>query len=111
MVKAVRRFEAHFRLVRGAIRGDSPVEDAYAQVPGALPGPTQYGRTALAEGFAEAFALHRTDPESLRRIAPQVWGWFERGEHVQRRVVEGLTTLRKRVEDSDASADAPQPGS
>jgi hypothetical protein len=60
-----------------------PMEQRYAALPQALAGPTPYGRTALTESFAESFALHHVDPDSLRRIAPQVHDWFAAGEHMR----------------------------
>ncbi|MEZ4239760.1 MAG: hypothetical protein R3F59_27105 [Myxococcota bacterium] len=39
--------------------------------------PTRYGETSPEEGFAEAFALHRCDPEALARAAPRSYAWFE----------------------------------
>lgn len=66
---------------RRGLTGD--ILQVYAQVPGALEGPTDYGATSPAEGFAEAFAMFHTDPEALQRCLPEVHAWFERGEHLQ----------------------------
>ena len=63
--------------------GLGSAERRYAQLPGALEGPTQYGRTDARESFAEAFALYHIDPESLRRIAPQAHAWFTAAGHLQ----------------------------
>jgi hypothetical protein len=60
----------------------SPMEDAYGELPGARRGPTPYGSTSVAEGFAEAFSLYHLDPESIRRISPQVHDWFAAGHHL-----------------------------
>ena len=59
------------------------VHAAYAQVPGAGAGPTEYGATHIVESFAEAFALFHVDPESLRAVAPEVWKWFTDGGHLR----------------------------
>lgn len=60
--------------------GNLPAADsvlrAYDEVRGALRGPTPYGATALAESFAEAFALFHADPAALSRVAPRVHEWF-----------------------------------
>lgn len=60
-----------------------PVLKAYGKVRGKKKGPTRYGRTSLAESFAEAFALHKLDPSALRRWSPAVAEWFEEGGHVR----------------------------
>jgi hypothetical protein len=60
----------------------SPMEAAYGELPGARRGPTPYGSTSVAEGFAEAFSLYHLDPESIRRISPQVHDWFAAGHHL-----------------------------
>jgi len=62
--------------------GPSPIETAYLRLPNARRGPTPYGSTAPAEGFAEAFALYHLDPESLSRFSPEVHDWFARGAHI-----------------------------
>jgi hypothetical protein len=64
---------------RGAL---SPVEAAYAAVAGAANGPTRYGRRSPTEGFAEAFALYKVDPDALRRALPEVHAWFVAGGHL-----------------------------
>ncbi len=61
----------------------TPMEQLYAQLPRALDGPTPYGRTDVSESFAESFALFHVDPDSLRRIAPEVHAWFASGEHLK----------------------------
>ncbi len=60
-----------------------PVLAAYARARGSKSGPTRYGRTTLAESFAESFALHKLDPRALRRWSPQVADWFESGGHIE----------------------------
>ena len=68
------------RAARMARRGR--VLSAYADVKGNRSGPTRYGRTTLAESFAEAFSLHKLDPAGLKRWHPDVAAWFERGGHL-----------------------------
>lgn len=68
------------RAARIARRG--PVLDAYARVKGNRSGPTRYGRTTLAESFAEAFALHKLDPAGLKRWDGDVADWFARDRHL-----------------------------
>jgi hypothetical protein len=61
----------------------TPMEQLYGQLPRALDGPTPYGRTDVSESFAESFALFHVDPDSLRRVAPEVHAWFASGEHLK----------------------------
>lgn len=91
-----------FKQRKRAIEGPSPMEEAFAELPGALPGPTEYGRTSRAEAFAEAFALHRLDPASLRRISPAAADWFEAEGHLDAAHYPGLT---RTVTDSRTAAD------
>ncbi len=58
------------------------VLDAYAAVPGAVPGPTGYAATHVKESFAEAFRLWHLDPDALRALSPGVADWFARGGHL-----------------------------
>ncbi len=58
------------------------VLDAYAAVPGAVPGPTGYAATNLEESFAEAFRLWHLDPDALRALTPKVADWFAKGGHL-----------------------------
>ena len=44
---------------------------------------TRYAMQSLDERFAEAFALSRTDPAAVQRIAPKVLKFFERFEHLK----------------------------
>jgi hypothetical protein len=74
--------DMHVELDKVAKR-QPPMEQRYAALPNALAGPTPYGRTAPTESFAESFALYHVDPESLRRIAPEVHAWFAAGEHAR----------------------------
>lgn len=58
-----------------------PVIQEYARLrPGRLT-PTTWS-TDVFESFAEAFALHHTDPNALRRAAPEVHAWLEAGGHL-----------------------------
>lgn len=45
--------------------------------------PTMYGQTSAEEAFAECFALFHVDPQALKRTAPKVFDWFDRGEHIR----------------------------
>ena len=45
----------------------NPVLAAYADIPGAVDGPTKYGRESVSESFAESFALYHLGP-MLKRI-------------------------------------------
>ncbi len=62
--------------------GPSAIEAAYGELEHARLGPTLYGRTSLEEGFAESFALHHLDPESLERFSRPIHGWFDRQSHI-----------------------------
>ena len=64
--------------------GLASVERRYAALPEALEGPTPYGRSRAREGFAEAFALSKVDPESLRWISPAVHAWFASSAYLER---------------------------
>jgi hypothetical protein len=64
------------------IQRPSPMEDAYGALPGARQGPTRYGSTSIEEGFADAFALYHLDPDSIRRISPEMHDWFAAGQHL-----------------------------
>jgi hypothetical protein len=64
----------------------SPVLAAYQAILGDTPAPTEYGRTSPTESFAEAFALFRVDPAALKRVAPKVHAWFERGGHMKAQI-------------------------
>jgi len=66
-----------------ALLDASPMLAAFSKLPGAGDGPTIYGRTSLEESFAEAYALHRFDPEALERVAPEMQAWFAAGEHLR----------------------------
>jgi hypothetical protein len=81
--------------VKQMMRGPSPMELAFSSVPGALPGPTPYGRTSVSEAFAEAFALYHVDPPALGRISPLVLEWFESGEHMKTVDYAGWTLIRE----------------
>lgn len=63
--------------------GLTSVEKIYGALPGALAGPTAYGRGNASEGFAEAFALYHLDPETLRWLAPDVHDWFAASAHLE----------------------------
>ncbi|MFL5493808.1 MAG: DUF4157 domain-containing protein [Gemmatimonadales bacterium] len=39
---------------------------------------TEYSKTGNAEAFAEAFAIYRADPESLKKRRPELFDWFSR---------------------------------
>lgn len=62
--------------------GRGPVIEAWADVRDG-PGPTDYGRRRLHESFAEAYALHRLDPDALRAVMPEAAAWFDAGGHLR----------------------------
>jgi len=62
----------------------SRVLEAYAEATGGL-GPTEYGRTSVAEAFAEAFALYRVDRPALERVEPAAVSFFDAGRHLATR--------------------------
>jgi len=104
--------EARKRLngLKRQIQRPSPMEDVYGAFPGARQGPTRYGSTNVEEGFADAFALYHLDPDSIRRISPEIHNWFAAGQHLSAarypplEVVAPPSTL---VSPSDPSAPAP----
>lgn len=59
-----------------------PVLRRYRRARSVRKGPTPYGAHSLAESFAEAFALFRSDPEALQRIDPGAHAWFQREGHL-----------------------------
>ena len=75
---------AHLRAAKRDMRQigrRGPVIDDFARMrPGRL-WPTSWS-TDVFESFAEAFALYRTDPEALLRVAPEAHAWFERDGHL-----------------------------
>ena len=75
------------------LRDASPMVEAYSNIEGALPGPTQYARRNMQESFAEAFAMYHIDPNSLGRISPEVLQWFQAGEHMKNLDFEGWTRI------------------
>ncbi len=60
-----------------------PVLAVYGELDGSTRGPTPYGRTDIAESFAESFALFKADPAALRRVNPEVYRWFAQGGHLK----------------------------
>lgn len=60
-----------------------PVLAVYGELDGSTRGPTPYGRTDIAESFAESFALFKADPTALRRVNPEVYRWFAQGRHLK----------------------------
>lgn len=44
--------------------------------------PTAYGRSTVAEAFAESFALFYADPAALKRASPKAYDWFAAGHHL-----------------------------
>lgn len=60
----------------------SPVLEAWKAAKGREPAATTYGRHAPEEGFAEEFALFRTDPAALERASPRAAAWFRAGGHL-----------------------------
>jgi len=61
--------------------GRGPVIEAWAEVRDG-PGPAPYGARSVHESFAEAYALHRLDPDALRRAMPAAAEWFDAGGHL-----------------------------
>lgn len=45
--------------------------------------PTEYGRTSVAEKFAESYMLYRSDPEYLRTQRPNTYRWFQQNNHTR----------------------------
>jgi hypothetical protein len=76
---------ARYQHVTAAIArfDDFDLHDVYAEVPGAIPGPTAYAAESRIESFAESFELFHTDPESLAAMLPEVYAWFEARHHLQ----------------------------
>ena len=61
---------------------NGPVLRRYRRARSIRKGPTPYGARSLAESFAEAFALFRSDPAALQRIDPGAHAWFQREGHL-----------------------------
>ncbi len=75
-------FEAMYSEAERLRDGSTSIESSYAALPGALEGPTPYGRTNVQESFAEAFALYHLDPDTLRWLTPSVHAWFAASAHL-----------------------------
>ena len=60
----------------------NPVLASYADIPGAIDGPTKYGRESVSESFAESFALYHLDPDALKRISIATFQYFQTLQHV-----------------------------
>lgn len=54
----------------------SPMETAFAAKLAVKDAPTIYGRTSIAESFADTLALYKLDQPALDRAAPGVSAWF-----------------------------------
>lgn len=75
-----RLYATHERVQHLGKRG--PVLGQYRWARSVRKGPTPYGATDLAESFAEAFALFRSDPEALLRIDPGAHAFFLHERHL-----------------------------
>jgi len=82
-MKLRKQIEAEVKASQKIVEDIPPMERAYGELPGALPGPTPYARRKLSESFAESFALYHIDPDALQRIAPEIFEWFDSGQHIE----------------------------
>ena len=73
--------DSHDRVQRIGDRG--PVLRHYRRARSFRNGPTPYGASDLAESFAEAFMLFRSDPAALLRIDPGAHAWFLQERHLR----------------------------
>jgi len=64
------------QMVAGESKG-SAIERAFDAKLSYRKSPTVYGRTSLAESFADSLALYKLDRAALERAAPGVPAWFE----------------------------------
>ena len=79
------RIEAYNR-ARAKAKADrhmGPVRRRFERLTARAAPVTRYAMQSLDERFAEAFALSRTDPAAVQRIAPEVLKFFERFEHLK----------------------------
>ncbi|MBM65523.1 MAG: hypothetical protein CMH55_04735 [Myxococcales bacterium] len=85
-VQSVSQRIASYNQARAQAKADrhmGPVRSRFEQqTAGALP-VTRYAGLSLDERFAEAFALARTDPAAVRRIAPKVLTFFQTQQHLK----------------------------
>ncbi len=61
----------------------SPVMAAWLGLVGERLGPTPYSTSSEHEGFADAFALYKVDPDALQRAMPAAYAWFVAGKHIE----------------------------
>ena len=93
--RRTRHHAEHPVLVDAIEQGVDVVVSRWAEATGA-DSPTRYGDVSPSEGFAEAFALHRLDPQALERLCPKSSAWF-RSHDVAALAAESLATLDARV--------------
>lgn len=62
-----------------------PLLESYRKVLGKHSAVTRYGETSIKESFAESYSLYRADPAALKRLLPDVFAYFERGQHLSTR--------------------------
>lgn len=74
--------EAEVEAVGALDLARQPAAGAWVAFLDGRPAPTLYGRLADAEGFADAFALWKLDPEALERAVPGAVAWFDSGAHL-----------------------------
>ena len=55
---------------------------AFEAVLAGQPAPTWYASRTIEEGFAESYSLFRADPAALKRLLPDVYGWFADGTYL-----------------------------
>lgn len=59
-----------------------PLLESYWKAHGTRPAITRYAETSPKESFAESYSLYRADPAALKRLLPDVFAYFERGDHL-----------------------------
>ena len=110
LMKLRKQIDAQVKASQKIVDDIPPMERAYGELPGAVPGPTPYARRKLSENFAESFALYHIDPAALQRIAPEIFEWFDSGQHIESIDYPDWTQVRdelRRLELESSQLDEP----
>jgi hypothetical protein len=82
MVEKKKKFDVLSGEIVAVENKGSPLERALDAKLSFKKAPTTYGRTSVAESFADCLALFKLDRAALERAAPGIPAWFESPEYV-----------------------------